>query len=160
MISTKKLMYKIVEHLADSKWVALAAHPVGSYYETSDGDFDPNVEWGGTWSLEEGGRVHIGAGTSYPLGSTGGSKDAIVVNHTHGTGSATAPYFLTTTSTGSAGTMEEQSGRTRHYFYQNTTSSGTYWGHPQNTGNASGGTDGTDKNMMPYLSVNRWHRTA
>lgn len=24
-------------------------HPVGSYYETSDTSFDPNVTWGGTW---------------------------------------------------------------------------------------------------------------
>jgi len=26
-------------------------YPVGSYFETSDSTFDPNVEWGGTWSL-------------------------------------------------------------------------------------------------------------
>ena len=25
--------------------------PVGSYYETSDASFDPNVSWGGTWVL-------------------------------------------------------------------------------------------------------------
>lgn len=25
------------------------AHPVGSYYETSDASFDPNTYWGGTW---------------------------------------------------------------------------------------------------------------
>lgn len=27
-------------------------YPVGSYYETSDATFDPNVSWGGTWSLD------------------------------------------------------------------------------------------------------------
>ena len=27
-------------------------YPVGSYYETSDADFDPNTAWGGTWSKE------------------------------------------------------------------------------------------------------------
>lgn len=27
-------------------------HPVGSYYETSDEDFNPNTAWGGTWSKE------------------------------------------------------------------------------------------------------------
>lgn len=26
-------------------------YPVGSYYKTSDADFDPNTAWGGTWSL-------------------------------------------------------------------------------------------------------------
>lgn len=29
----------------------LACYPVGSYYETSDADFDPSTEWGGTWTL-------------------------------------------------------------------------------------------------------------
>lgn len=27
-------------------------YPVGSYFETSDSTFDPNVEWGGTWEVE------------------------------------------------------------------------------------------------------------
>ena len=27
-------------------------HPVGSYYETSDANFNPNVAWGGTWNKE------------------------------------------------------------------------------------------------------------
>lgn len=29
----------------------LACYPVGSYYETSDADFDPSTDWGGTWTL-------------------------------------------------------------------------------------------------------------
>lgn len=28
-------------------------YPVGSYYETSDSTFDPNITWGGTWSRED-----------------------------------------------------------------------------------------------------------
>ena len=24
-------------------------YPVGSYYETSDAEFNPNTSWGGTW---------------------------------------------------------------------------------------------------------------
>lgn len=28
-------------------------YPVGSYYETSDADFDPNTAWGGTWTSEQ-----------------------------------------------------------------------------------------------------------
>ena len=41
-------------------------YPVGSYYETSKStsEFNPNVAWGGTWELESGGRVHVGAGTN------------------------------------------------------------------------------------------------
>ena len=40
-------------------------YPVGSYYETSDTSFDPNIMWGGTWVLEDGGLAHIGSGTVY-----------------------------------------------------------------------------------------------
>lgn len=59
-------------------------YPIGSYYETSDSTFDPNVVWGGTWALEESGRVHVSAGTGYSIGSKGGNKDAIVPYHNHG----------------------------------------------------------------------------
>lgn len=31
--------------------------PVGSYYETSDATFDPNVAWGGTWSSTTAGGI-------------------------------------------------------------------------------------------------------
>lgn len=50
-------------------------YPVGSYYETSDSAFDPNVSWGGTWELESGGNVHIGAGGNYSIGGTGGAAE-------------------------------------------------------------------------------------
>ena len=33
-------------------------HPVGSYYDTSDTLFDPNVAWGGTWELDTDGVVY------------------------------------------------------------------------------------------------------
>lgn len=37
-------------------------YPVGSYYETSDTTFDPNVAWGGTW-VSENGVIHPTGGT-------------------------------------------------------------------------------------------------
>lgn len=33
--------------------------PVGTYYETSDLNFDPNVMWGGTWELENDGTILV-----------------------------------------------------------------------------------------------------
>lgn len=39
-------------------------YPVGSYYETSDTSFNPNVSWGGTWSLETEGQVHVSGSAS------------------------------------------------------------------------------------------------
>ena len=62
---------------------------VGSYYETSDSTFNPNVEWGGTWELETEGQVHVSAGSNYAVSgalsntSDGGSKNAIVPTHNH-----------------------------------------------------------------------------
>lgn len=56
--------------------VALLAYPVGSYYETSDPNFNPNEAWGGTWVLDTDGRVLVGAGTlsgtSFAVDDTGG----------------------------------------------------------------------------------------
>lgn len=50
-------------------------YPVGSYYETSDANFDPNSSWGGTWELETSGQVHVSAGAGYTIGATGGSSE-------------------------------------------------------------------------------------
>ena len=56
-------------------------YPVGCYFETSNTSFNPNAAWGGTWVLEDAGKVHVGAGTGYALGSTGGEA-----THSHTTG--------------------------------------------------------------------------
>ena len=37
-------------------------YPIGSYYETSNSDFDPNKEWGGTWERITDGSVLISEG--------------------------------------------------------------------------------------------------
>ena len=48
-------------------------YPVGSYYETSNSSFNPNTVWGGTWVLEAEGKVHVSAGSTYTINSTGGA---------------------------------------------------------------------------------------
>ena len=50
-------------------------YPIGSIHETSDGDFNPAEEFGGTWEKTEG-RFLIGASDEYPNGTTGGSKQS------------------------------------------------------------------------------------
>ena len=73
---------------------ALDFYPVGSYYETSDTSFNPNTTWGGTWTLETEGQVHVSAGSTYGINgaltntSDGGEKThTLSVNempsHTH-----------------------------------------------------------------------------
>lgn len=39
-------------------------YPVGSYYETSDNQFDPNNAWGGTWELDLSGTVLVSKSSS------------------------------------------------------------------------------------------------
>lgn len=71
-------------------------YPVGSYYETSDVNFDPNVSWGGTWVQDTVGRCTVGANTyedpsvtksglvNLSVNSvTGNANTTVNFNHTH-----------------------------------------------------------------------------
>lgn len=135
-------------HFVDANSVMRAlfdfVYPVGSYYETSDTAFDPNTTWGGTWSLEAEGLVHIGAGSNYTVGDTGGEATHILTinempSHSHTTGIQGS----------SAGAMNSGNSSAQVLFNQaagvNTTATGGGQAH---------------NNMQPYIVVNRWHRTA
>lgn len=50
--------YKINQMAAALREVWTEIYPIGSYYETSDGDFDPNKVWGGEWEEVSAGRWH------------------------------------------------------------------------------------------------------
>lgn len=39
-------------------------YPIGSYYDTSDNNFNPNVDWGGTWELDLSGTVLVSKSSS------------------------------------------------------------------------------------------------
>ena len=128
-------------------------YPVGSYYETSNGLFNPNSAWGGTWSLEEEGLVHIGAGANYTAGSTGGSKDAVLVYHNH-TQDGHSHW------SGLYGVVDR-------FGAGNRNAAGTYSGYggavytsTETPSISYSGESGTNKNMQPYVVVYRWHRTA
>ena len=56
-----KIMYKGQSYTGPIECSSLIdfCYPVGSYYETSDTTFDPNITWGGTWLLETEGQVHV-----------------------------------------------------------------------------------------------------
>jgi hypothetical protein len=124
-------------------------HPIGSYYETSDTAFNPNVTWGGTWELETQGQVHVSAGTGYAVAgaltnTTDGGESTHTLNvneipaHNHGGHNA-----------GGAGTATSNFG-----FVQ----LGVVWNSNATDGNRGGGR--AHNNMQPYIVVNRWHRTA
>ena len=104
-IMTKVSLKEILTKLLDNKSMIDRFYPVGSYYETSDTSFNPNVSWGGRWVLETEGSVHIGAGSNYTIGSTGGEATHTLTtnempnhNHTYNYAkAATDSHTLTTT---------------------------------------------------------------
>lgn len=60
-------------------------YPVGSYYETSDINFNPNITWGGTWKEDSAGRVLVAYDSTQTefntVGKTLGSK--YLQSHSH-----------------------------------------------------------------------------
>ena len=140
-------------------------HPVGSYYETSDTSFDPNVTWGGTWSLEAAGQVHVSAGTGYTVaGALTNTSDGGETKHTLNTSEIPShqhtiggnnQYFWTTPQGGTAPsrhTVSSGSGAANMLRAPDAITRYTV------TDTVGGG--GAHNNMQPYIIVNRWHRTA
>lgn len=127
-------------------------YPVGSYYETSDTTFNPNDAWGGTWELEAEGLVHIGSGSNYAVGATGGEKTHTLTenempSHNHKgiewLGDSSYPMSLNTGSNSSGYKLNWEPTADNNKI----------------TTVAAGGGQ-AHNNMQPYIVVNRWHRTA
>lgn len=58
--SQGKILNDKIENLQNS--LLDMFYPIGSYYETSVADFNPNTAWGGTWVEDSKGRATIAAG--------------------------------------------------------------------------------------------------
>lgn len=170
-----------------------ALYPVGSVYINASSTTNPSSLLGfGTWVAIGSGRVLVGQDTGDTLfdtlGEAGGSKDAIVVSHTH-----TTSVSGTTTTAGAHSHTVNDPGHTH-----NTNSA---WGPASANGgggigvignvynpasilttNATGisinsagdhthtfsasgttgsaGSSGTNANIQPYVVVKMWQRTA
>ena len=114
-------------------------YPTKSFFITTD-TVSPASLYGGTWEKIEG-RFLFGANSKYPLGSVGGSEDAILVEHNH---YIAARYYATE--------GDDTSGATIGSISQGD----SYWQNSISTV----GESGVGKNMPPFLSVNIWHRIA
>ncbi len=116
-------------------------YPVGSYYETSNTSFDPNVKWGGTWVEDSAGRDTVAYDSTQTefnsVGKTGGSK--YLQQHSH--------YATLRTGEGSGYGL----------LWQGSTAKGSYDSYVGNVFNLTTGNSG---NLQPYVVVKRWHRTA
>ena len=131
-------------------------YPIGSYYETTDTNFDPNVQFGGTWELEAEGLVHISSGTNYAVSDN--DQDGGEVEHTLVTAEMPKhehPAYCNWSGSSSVGGNWKLS-------MVNTTNGGSgVWFY--SSGLKDKGLVGDDQphnNMQPYKIVNRWHRTA
>jgi hypothetical protein len=132
-------------------------HPVGSIY-TSVISTNPATLFGfGTWVAFASGRTLVGLNggdTSFDtVKETGGSKDAIVVSHTH---SVTDPGH-----THVLGLAPTQSGSGDFEPAANTVE-GSLNTQSATTGITidSSGSSGTNANLPPYIVVYMWERTA
>jgi microcystin-dependent protein len=99
-------------------------------------------------------RFPVGAGTTYSANSTGGSKDAIVVSHTHtGTTSTIGDHTHTVFQRGGSpgGPFEYPVHST--YVDNADYQSGSAGSHNHTFTTGSTGSSGTNANLPPYLGV-------
>lgn len=148
--------------------VLQALYPVGSVYSNATSSTNPATLLGfGTWTAFGAGKVMVGLdsgdATFSTVGNTGGSKDAITVSHTHtatstdsGHTHATSFYivndFNSPQNYKGISYSDDQTGSTTV-----TSNSGTA---NISTSIASTGSSGTNANLMPYVVVYMWKRTA
>ncbi len=150
-----------------------AVYPVGSIYINAGATTNPATLLGfGTWVAFGAGRVMVGLNGSDALfdalEETGGSKDAIVVSHTHTASTSTASL------TGTLNNFEEPFGSASG-IVSLSNSGQAYYGGSGTTANRtatinashshtvtvdSAGSSGTNANLQPYVTVAMWKRTA
>ncbi len=170
-----------------------ALHPVGSIYINATNNTNPATLLGfGTWTAFGAGRVPVGFDSGDPLfdtaEETGGSKDAVIVDHTHTgtTGNQSANHTHSGTTAGVAdhnhtyfrqdqvNFLTRGAGGSPNIYYNyeaSTTGNAGAHDHTFTTGNVSAdhnhsfttdatGSSGTNANLQPYITVYMWKRTA
>lgn len=141
------------------------AYPVGSVYINASVSTNPSTLLGfGTWVAFGTGRVLVGVDPSDSLfdtlGETGGSKDAVVVSHTHTVTIDSAGEHNHTVekdygyNPGAGRLGNSVSGYTSNYP---TSYNGN---HTHNASASTTGSSGTNANIQPYITVYMWKRTA
>lgn len=132
-------------------------YPVGSVVEQRPNEKPPAERFGfGAWELDvtHEGRTEIGASGSYAFGSTGGSADAVVVEHNH------VQNIIWNYQNGTQIRMQQ---------VFNIGGSGTDYGGQYNAASqkegrgtlmttSHTGVSGKDKNLPPFIAINYWKR--
>ena len=156
-------------------------YPVGSIY-MSVNSTSPATLFGGTWQKIQG-RFLLASGTTsgedpsvdntYTLGDTAGSRDAVVVEHTHtqdahshAPSSGGSYKFIVANGNISAGTKARKlpDTQTNGYYFivndANVTINENTATNSKQPSISNSGESRFGKNMPPYLVVNVWKRTA
>lgn len=148
--------------------LSASIYPVGSIYINAGVTTNPATLLGfGTWTAFGAGRVLVGLNASDSafdtLQETGGSKDSIVVSHTH---------TATVTDPGHAHTMTGDFGSVSDFFGGSANDYGAGIGSAQagyvvasattgiSVANSTTGVSGTNTNLQPYITVCMWLRTG
>lgn len=130
-------------------------YPVGSMYVNFTDDTNPATLLGfGTWSAVAGRMVVGYDGTQSDFNAsekTGGSKDAVVVSHTHRI--RRPRWWADDPSIGSSGSIYGTTGSTTPYGESESTAGGQ-------TSVVTAGESGTSKNLPPYIVGYIWKRTS
>lgn len=137
------------------------AYPVGSIYMNATNATNPSTLLGfGTWAAFGAGRMPVGFNAADPLfdsaEETGGSKDAIVVSHTH-TATVTDPGHL---HGGVFSASGSSLGDQRNINYASLDGSTNSAVTGITVSNSTEGSSGTNANLPPYITVYMWKRTA
>ena len=151
-------------------------YPIGSYYETTDTNFDPNENFVGEWELETEGLVHVSAGSNYVVSANakdGGeathkltAAESGVPAHGHPASSGNG-YMSFARVVGAAGTTYANNHVTGYQSagYKDVSNTSNFPGaaHTHSitvSNNTAKDATNAHNNMQPYKIVNRWHRTA
>ena len=123
-------------------------YPVGTYYETSDGNFNPNIAWGGTWVEDTAGRMLVAQNdaTFNAIGKTGGEeKHALTINEMpkHQHKMSLANY----SGTDNVSSIMWTTAASKKYIYSQDMVEPV-------------GDNQAHNNMPPFVVIKRWHRTA
>ena len=156
--------------LATTAFVAAAlsaAYPVGSIYINATSSTNPATLLGfGTWTAFGAGRVMVGLDGSDALfdtaEETGGSKDAVVVSHTHTGTTSTAGvhnHVIDAVDGGTAGGITGVAGLSSKADGADfgTSNAGS---HNHTFTTDSTGSSATNANVQPFIVVRMWKRTA
>lgn len=142
-----------------------AIYPIGTIY-TSVVSTNPNTLFGfGTWVAFATGRTLIGidsGDTSFDtVEETGGSKDAVLVSHTHtAISSVTDPGHTHNIMTNAGSGSTYPYGLTAGASAPSLSTQTSQTGISVNTTINSTGSSGTNANLPPYIVVYMWKRTA